>query len=271
MLLLKVPGHAEDCCSVQTTPQFCFLVLVSLFSFGFSLLYLMLAGWLLLCCQLWNIHNPIIWSSLNYFQVVCKELRNSQYLWRYHCIRYLFMEGKGFVHTAIQLTKGGVWAAWWWWGGKWKSTWSDSLHYMDLYCCWYWWTLHDMVWLSLLWYYSFKCTFCCRIMFCPWNDLSMDFNWSQWVTGLQVHDNWLQAPCDGPTQWVCSLFTLSASLLCSYWYIKWWLVADSMLYWLTFSALHLASVELEDYAEAVDFNGNISTVDFTLLSVFLPG
>jgi hypothetical protein len=85
-------------------------------------------------------------------------------------------------------------------------------------------------------------------MFCPWNDLGMDFNRSQWVTGLQVHDNWLQAACDGPTQWVCSLFTLSASLLWSYWYIKWWLVVVSMLYWLTFSALHLASVELEDFA-----------------------
>lgn len=48
---------------------------------------------------------------------------------------------------------------------------------------------------------------------CSVHDLSMDLNQSQWVTGFQVHDNWLQAACDGPTQWVSSLFTLSASLL----------------------------------------------------------
>lgn len=40
-----------------------------LISFGWGFLLFMLADWLLLCCQIWNIRSLFIWSSLNSFHV----------------------------------------------------------------------------------------------------------------------------------------------------------------------------------------------------------
>ncbi len=44
-------------------------VLWFLFPLGQCFLLFVLTDWLLLCCQIWNIHNLIIWSCLNSFQV----------------------------------------------------------------------------------------------------------------------------------------------------------------------------------------------------------
>ncbi len=55
---------------IQTAPQFCFVILFASFLWGWGAsLISMLADWLWLCCQFWNIHNLITWSSLISFQV----------------------------------------------------------------------------------------------------------------------------------------------------------------------------------------------------------
>ncbi len=56
--LLKVPEYADDCCCCSNCSSVLFFVLLSLFfRVGFPLF--ILAEWLLLCCQICDIHNLI--------------------------------------------------------------------------------------------------------------------------------------------------------------------------------------------------------------------
>jgi len=67
MLLLKLTEHAYDHCYHSASPQFlwsCFL-----FSLRLGPIIFIPVDWLLLCCQIRNVHNLIIASSLNSYQV----------------------------------------------------------------------------------------------------------------------------------------------------------------------------------------------------------